>query len=159
MDLTYGEIEQMSTTTTEKSVKVLNELIAICEDGAQGFAKAAEDVRALPLHTLFSSYSTQRTSYAAELRREVTLLGEKPEETGHAMAAFHRTWMSIKEAVGNKDKAIIDECEAGEDKALKAYREALEEVLPAPTLQIVRTQLAGVIEAHNKLRNLKHSTN
>ena len=88
--LTYGEIEHMSTTTTEKSVKVLNELIAICEDGAQGFAKAAEDVRALPLHTLFSSYSTQRTSYAAELRREVALLGEKPEETGHAAAARRR---------------------------------------------------------------------
>jgi hypothetical protein len=30
-----------------------------------------------------------------------------PDETGHVAAAFHRGWMSIKEAMGNKDKAII----------------------------------------------------
>jgi uncharacterized protein (TIGR02284 family) len=148
-----------TTTTTDKSVKVLNELIAICEDGAQGFAKAAEDAHALPLHTLFSTYASQRASYAAELKREVSLLGEKPEQSGHVAAAFHRGWMSIKEVVGNKDKVIIDECEAGEDKAVKAYRDALEQPLTPAMLQIVKTQLAGVSEAHNKLRSLKHSMN
>jgi uncharacterized protein (TIGR02284 family) len=67
--------------------------------------------------------------------------------------------MNIKEAVGNKDKVIIDECEAGEDSAVKAYREALEQPLPPSALHAVRTQLAGVLEAHNQVRSLKQSTN
>jgi uncharacterized protein (TIGR02284 family) len=148
---------EMSTTTD--SVKVLNELIAICKDGEQGFAKAAEDVQDPPLHSLFSTYASQRSSYSADLRREVALLGEKPEDSGHAAASFHRGWMRIKEAVGNKDKVIIDECEAGEDRAVKAYKDALEQPLPPAASQLVRSQFAGVLEAHNKLRNLKHSTN
>lgn len=149
----------MSTTATDKLAKVLNELVAICEDGAQGFTKAAEDAQAQTLKTLFSTYASQRSAYATELRREVAAMGEKPEESGHAMAALHRGWMSVKEAVGNKDQVIVDECEAGEDKALKAYKEALEQPLPPAPLQIVRTQLVGVTEAHNKLRNLKHGMN
>jgi uncharacterized protein (TIGR02284 family) len=147
------------STTTDKSAKVLNELIAICEDGTRGFAKAAEDVHAPPLHTLFSTYASQRTSYSTELKREVELLGEKPEDSGHVAAAFHRGWMSIKEAVGNKDKAIIDECEAGEDRAVKAYREALQQPLTPSLLRLVTSQLAGITEAHNRLRSLKHNTN
>jgi uncharacterized protein (TIGR02284 family) len=108
---------------------------------------------------MFSSYASQRASYAADLKREVALLGEKPKESGHATAAFHRGWMSVKEAVGNRDKVIIDECEAGEDRAIKAYKDALQESLPPAILQLVRSQLAGVTESHNKLRSLKHSTN
>jgi hypothetical protein len=39
-------------TTTDKTTKVLNELLAICDDGAKGFAKAAEDAEAAPLNEL-----------------------------------------------------------------------------------------------------------
>jgi uncharacterized protein (TIGR02284 family) len=67
--------------------------------------------------------------------------------------------MILKEAFGDKDKAIIDECEAGEDSAVKAYRKALQEPLPPATLEIVMSQLAGLLEAHGKLSTLKHSRN
>lgn len=149
----------MATTTTDKSVSVLNELIAVCEDGANGFAKAAEDALDASLKQLFAQYSRQRKSYSAELKEEVVTLGGKPEQSGHAMAPLHRGWMSLKEAFGDKDKAIIDECEAGEDSAVKAYRKALQESLPPPTLEIVMSQLAEVLEAHGKLSALKHSRN
>ena len=147
------------STTTARSARVLNGLIAICEDGAKGFAKAAEDVHAPPLHKLFSHYSSQRAAYSAELKQAVASLGEEPEDAGHLAAAFHRSWMSIKEAVGSKDKVIIFECEAGENRAAKAYKEALAHPLPPSVLQILKSQFAGVIAAHNKLRDLKHSTN
>lgn len=152
-------MEQMATTPTDKSVNVLNELIAVCEDGAKGFAKAAEDVQEPSLKQLFSQYSSQRASYSAELKEEVAAFGVKPEQSGHAMAPLHRGWMSLKEALGDRDKAIIDECEAGEDSAVKAYRKALQEPLPPATLEIVMSQLAGVLEAHGKLSTLKHSRN
>jgi len=146
-------------TTTDKTTKVLNELLAICDDGAKGFAKAAEDADAADLKRIFSEYAAQRASYATQLKREIVSLGEQPEESGHAIAAFHRGWMSLKETVGNKDKAIIDECEAGEDRAVKAYRDALEQALPPSALLTVRTQLSGVLEAHNQVRSLKQGEN
>ena len=145
-------------TITDKTAKVLNELLAICDDSAKGFAKAAEDADAVPLEKIFSEYAAQRASYAAKMKREIISLGEKPADSGHALAAFHRGWMSIKETVGNKDKAIIDECEAGEDRAVKAYRGALEQDLPPSALHAVRSQLAGVLEAHNQVRSFKQAT-
>jgi len=145
-------------TTTPIPAKVLNGLIAICEDGAKGFAKAAEDVHAPPLYKLFSHYSSQRAAYSVELKQEMASLGEEPEDADHLAAAFHRSWMSIKEAVGSKDKVIIFECEAGENRAVKAYKEALAQPLPPSILQILKSQFAGVIAAHNRLRDLKHST-
>jgi uncharacterized protein (TIGR02284 family) len=86
----------MPTTTTDKSVNVLNELIAVCEDGAKGFSKAAEDAQESSLKQLFSHYSSQRASYSAELKEEVAAFGVKPEESGHALAPLHRGWMSLK---------------------------------------------------------------
>ena len=82
-----------------------------------------------------------------------------PEASGHVAGGLHRGWMSLKEAVGNKDKAIIDECEAGEDRAMKAYKEAFEKNLPGAAGELVNKQFAAVQEAHNKLRTLKHSRN
>jgi len=144
---------------TEEAVSVLNELIETCEDGAEGYKKAAEDVEESSLKMLFTAYSSQRAKFAAELRSAVEVHGGKASTSGHAAASLHRGWMSVKEAVGNKDKAIIDECEAGEDRAIKAYKEAYEKSLPGAAGDLVSRQFADVQEAHNKLRNLKHSRN
>lgn len=146
-------------TQIEEAVSVLNELIETCEDGAEGYKKAAEDVEESSLKTLFTGYSSQRAKFAAELRSAVESHGGKPATSGHAAGSLHRGWMSIKEAVGNKDKAIIDECEAGEDRAMKAYKEAFEKNLPGAAGELVNQQFAGIQEAHSKLRNLKHSRN
>jgi len=146
-------------TQTEEAVSVLNDLIETCEDGAEGYKKAAEDVEESSLKTLFAGYSSQRAKFSEELRSAVTAHGGNAATSGHAAGALHRGWMSIKEAVGNKDKAIIDECEAGEDRAIKAYKEAFEKNLPGAAGELVNKQYAHVQEAHNKLRNLKHSRN
>jgi len=147
------------TTVTEETVSVLNELIQTCEDGAEGFKKAAADVEESSLRALFTGYSTQRSRFASELRAIVVSHGGKPAESGHAAGSLHRGWMSIKEAVGNKDKAIIDECEAGEDSAMKAYREAFEKNLPGLAGELINRQFAEVQESHNRIRTLKHSRN
>jgi uncharacterized protein (TIGR02284 family) len=147
------------TTETEEAISVLNELIQTCEDGAEGFKKAAADVQESSLKSLFAGYSTQRSRFAAELRTVVETHGGKPADSGHASGALHRGWMSIKEAVGDKDKAIIDECEAGEDAAIKAYKEAFAKNLPGVAGELISRQFADVQESHNRVRALKHSRN
>jgi len=146
-------------TATDEIVSTLNELIETCEDGAEGYKKAATDVEENSLKTLFTGYSAQRERFAAELRTVVESHGATPASSGHAAGALHRGWMSVKEAVSDKNKAIIYECEAGEDRAMKAYRDAYEKNLPGVTGELIGQQFAGIQEAHDKLRTLKHSLN
>lgn len=142
---------------TEDAVDVLNELIKTCEDGAEGYRKAAEDVEESALKTLFTGYLSQRTKYVAELKSAVAALSGKPDSSSAGGSSLHRAWMTVKEAIGNKDRAIIEECEAGEDRAVKAYREALAKDLPGAAGGLIKSQFAGIQEAHSRLRDLKHS--
>ena len=138
-------------------VSVLNELIETAKDGEQGFRTAAEKVKAPDLKALFTKYATQRATFVRELQTAVSQLGEKPAEHGHVTGTLHRGWINLKEALSkNEDKAIIDEAEAGEDAAKKAYAEALQKPLPAEIKALVEKQNTGVLEAHNTVRNLKH---
>ncbi len=137
---------------------VLNELIETAKDGAEGFKTAADKAKEPSLKTLFSKYSTQRAAYAQELQTAVSALGEKPAEHGHVTGSLHRGWINLKEALSkNEDKAIIDEAEAGEDAAKKAYAEALQKTLPTDVKALVQKQNTGVLEAHGVIRDLKHS--
>lgn len=145
-------------TETQEVTSVLNGLIETCKDGENGFRKAAADVQDSSLRSLFSKYASQRANFAQELQQLVSGLGEKPAAGEHLSAKLHRGWLGLKEAVtGDKDKAIIFEAEAGEDAAMKNYKEALQQPLPPSVLAVVQTQFAGVQEAHNAVRDLKHS--
>ena len=142
---------------TEEIRSVLNDLIETCKDGEQGFRTAAEKATESSLKSLFAKYAAQRAEYAQELQSLVTQLGGDPATSGHVAGTLHRGWINLKEALSkNEDKAIIDECEAGEDAAVKNYREARAKALPANVAAIVQRQAAGVEEAHKALSDLKH---
>jgi uncharacterized protein (TIGR02284 family) len=146
------------TVTNTETTQTLNELIEICKDGENGFKQAAEKAKDASLKSLFLKYSTQRAGYAQELQSAVSLLGDKPETTEHVAAKLHRGWMGLKQALtSNEDKALIDECEAGEDAAMKAYKQALEKSMAGNIETLIRKQFAGVSEAHGVMRDLKHS--
>jgi uncharacterized protein (TIGR02284 family) len=139
---------------------VLNDLIETNKDGYEGFKKAATDAKTPALKTLFAQYASEREANSRELQNIVNGLGENAETSGSIAGGLHRGWISLKEAVSQRtDKAIIDECEAGEDAAMKNYREALTKGLPSDIQAIVEKQFAKVQAAHNRVRDLKHQTN
>ncbi len=144
--------------TEEKDVRgVLNDLIETCKDGEQGFRIAAEKAKETSLQSLFAKYASQRAEYARELQSLVTQMGGDPATSGHIGGTLHRGWLHLKEALTkNEDKAIIDECEAGEDAAVKNYWEARSKGLPANVAAIVERQAAEVEEAHRDISDLKH---
>ncbi len=146
------------STTNDDAISVLNDLIETCKDGEQGFREAAEHVPNSDLKTLFNTYSQQRAQYGGELANEVLRRGGEPATSGHVSAAFHRGWLNLKQAVAGKEEvAIIDECERGEDAAKANYEAALKKTIPSDLLSIVQTQYAGVREAHDRIRNMKHA--
>ena len=144
--------------STKDVVNVLNDLIETCKDGEQGFRTASEKAKDSSLKSLFAKYAAQRAGYVQELQAAVTSLGEKPATSGHVSATLHRGWIALKEALASdEDKALIFECENGEDAAMKNYKQALSTTLPSSVLSLVQRQFAGVQEAHGIIREMKHS--
>lgn len=137
-------------------VSVLNDLIETSKDGEKGFLKAAEDTRDPSLKLLFQNRAEACSQGAIELQDLVQRLGGKPETGGSVAGALHRGWVDVKSAVsGHSDHAILAECERGEDAAKKNYREALEKDLPADVRAVVERQYQGVIENHDRIRDLR----
>ena len=140
----------------DDTVSVLNELIETSKDGEKGFQKAAEDAHDAELKSVFTEGARRCREGVAELQAEVRALGGSPEKPGSATAALHRGWMSLKEAVSSRDdKAILEECERGEDYAKAQYRKALEQDLPADVRAIVDRQYQGVLANHDRVRMLR----
>jgi uncharacterized protein (TIGR02284 family) len=136
-------------------ISTLNNLIQTCRDGEEGFRTAAEGVKGSELKQLFLKYSRQRASFAGELRDEVRRLGGEAQETGSITGSIHRGWMGLKAALtGEDERAVIAECERGEDSALAAYREALSVDMHAAVRTAVERQFAEIKEAHQRIRGL-----
>lgn len=138
-------------------ISTLNSLIETLKDGQEGFKQSASGVDDPQLKTIFDTLALQRSKFAGELQNEVVLLGDsEPETSSSATGAIHRTWINIKSAVTNRDRhAILAEAERGEDAAVDAYEDAMQEDLPAPIREIVTRQQTEVKAAHDKIRNLR----
>jgi len=146
----YGEADFSST---------LNELIETCIDGQKGFEAAAAAVEDPTLKQELKRYSEQRGDFAHELQRLIASGGEQAKDHGSVSAAMHRGWMNLRQALTSNDThAILAECERGEDSALEAYREALDEPLPPQLALPVASQYQAIQTAHDHVRDLRDSS-
>jgi uncharacterized protein (TIGR02284 family) len=140
-------------------VSTLNTLIQTCRDGEEGFRAAAVGVEDAELKELFDGYSRQRASFAGELQDEVRRLGGEAAEAGSITGSLHRGWLGLKAALtGADERAVLAECERGEDSALAAYRAALGVDMPASVRTAVERQFAEVKEARERIRTLERSS-
>ncbi len=140
----------------DKTISTLNSLLEISHDGHKGFSKAAEHAKQADLKILFSEYAAACASGAQELERLVRSLGGKPQDRGTLGGAFRRGLTEIRVSTSSHtDRAILEECEKGEDVAKKAYADALKEDLPAEVRIAVARQNAEVIAHHDKVRDLR----
>ncbi len=137
-------------------VDVLNDLIEVSKDGEYGFAQCAEHAKSPNIKTTLSARSRDCASGAVELQNLVASYGGKPEDSGSAVGAVHRGWVSVRTALTSKDDlAVLEEAERGEDSALKKYRDAAGKVLPADVKAIVDKQLRGAQANHDQIKSLR----
>lgn len=148
----------MNKSTSASTAAVLNDLIETCKDGQQGFQHAADNVSHAGMKDLFQRLSTQRGQFSVQLQTFVRSLGEDAENSSSLAGVLHRGWIDLKGAITRKDdKAILAECERGEDSAVAQYRTALDEELPGDIRAIVLTQCAAVKAAHDEVKALRDS--
>ena len=117
--------------STDKTISVLNDLIETCKDGEYGFQSSAEHVKNPELQQVFTARAAECRKGAEVLQAQVRQLGGEADEGGSASGAIHRGWVAVKGTLsGYGEKAMLEECERGEDTALARYRDALKEDLP-----------------------------
>lgn len=138
-------------------VSTLNDLIETCKDGQEGFQTCAEDIRDPSLKALFTERAQGCAAAASELQGLVRACGGDPETTSSVSGTLHRRWVDIKSAItGKDDVAVLNECERGEDVALRSYRDALEKDLPANIRAVVERQYQGVLRNHDQVKALRN---
>jgi uncharacterized protein (TIGR02284 family) len=142
---------------SDKAVDVLNDLLEVTRDGQKGFERAAAEVEEPAVKSLLGECASSCRSGAQELATEVRRLGGDPDASGSVAGALHRGWVNVKSAVtGHDTKAVLSECERGEDYAKAKYANALEEQdLPADVRSLIQHQYQGVVANHDRIKALR----
>jgi uncharacterized protein (TIGR02284 family) len=149
--------------TTGKTSEVLNDLIEINNDRTAGFQRALKDLGEgdADLKTLFEGYSLQSSKFSQELTAvSAQYRGDTDSGDNSVAGTIHRAWIDVKALFSGHDrKAVLQECERGEDAIKKAYREALsaESGLSGEALQLVTSQAQEIDQAHDRIKALRDS--
>jgi uncharacterized protein (TIGR02284 family) len=137
-------------------ISTLNDLIETSKDGEEGFRTCCEDATDTKLKSVFADRAQKCAQAAQELQALVRAKGGDPETTSSVSAALHRRWLDIKSAIlGKNDEAILNECERGEDVAVRSYRNALDKDLPSDIRTVVERQYQGVLKNHDMVKSLR----
>lgn len=143
----------------EKTIGVLNTLIAINNDRIEGYETASKETEEQDLKTLFAQFSDTSKKCNQELANEVTKLGGTPAEGTMTSGKFFRVWMDVKAALTGKDrKAILNSCEYGEDVAKGTYEKALKndaENLSGEQQNMIKAQHILLVVDHNKVKSMR----
>src|SRR5476649_1449509 len=101
------------STSNNRHIDVLNDLIETTLDSAEGYREAALDATSPHFKSLFEKRAMQRRQMTADLKGEVRSLGGKPEDDGTILAAAHRMFVSLKSTLGGSDRSVVSEVERG----------------------------------------------
>jgi uncharacterized protein (TIGR02284 family) len=140
----------------EDVISALNDLIETALDGQKGFEACARHARAPELKSVFTTRAAECERAAQALEAQVSALGGRANHHGSAAGALHRGWLALRGALTPfDDHAMLEECERGEDVALRQYRKALEKDLPPDVRSLVARQCEGVQRNHDQIRALR----
>ncbi|MDP1980700.1 MAG: PA2169 family four-helix-bundle protein [Undibacterium umbellatum] len=143
----------------DEIISTLNDLIETSKDGEEGFKICAEDAsgRHPQLKAMLAERGRECAAAASELQELVRNQGGDPETSSSVSGALHRAWTNIRMSiVGKDDETVLNECERGEDVAVKDYRKALEKDLPAHVRVVVDRQYQGVLRNHDTIKTLRN---
>ena len=147
------------THSNHDHIHLLNGLIETTIDSAAGYAEAAKDAESGHYKSLFEHRAAERRAVVSDLQGEVRRLGGEPEDDGSILAAAHRVFVNLRDALSKGDAAVISEVESGEDFIKAKFEKALEDTDVELETRAAITKAWGSIKAgHDQMRDLKAAT-
>ena len=151
-------IKQSSLKSKEEVVGDLKNLLAMVNDGKEGYQHAAEVTESPELKATFLKLEGERLVYASELKEHIAVHGgEADNEDGGVLGGLHRTWITVKQALsGNSNEAILEAITTGEKAAIDKYDAAIADYADhADHLDLLKAQREGIQDALNQIEALK----
>jgi uncharacterized protein (TIGR02284 family) len=143
-------------TDTAKNYQLesaLKLVINVLEDGQKGMAEIGEHLKDEKLKLYFLAESLKRARFRGELENELHRHGVADvHEEGTASGTIYRAWAGMKAALGGGDHTLLATAEEGEDEAVDAYKEALDQDLPMPVRQLLVEQQSHILISHDYVR-------
>jgi uncharacterized protein (TIGR02284 family) len=145
--------------TKEATVDILNDLVQINNDRIAGYERAIKEVtdENADLREIFSRFIADSHQCKMELGTEIQALGDDIDTDSTTSGKIYRAWMDVKAVFSGQDrKAILENCEFGEDAAQKAYKEALnDDELPSFLREIITRQKMRLRAAHDEIKAMR----
>ncbi len=152
------DIQKSSLKTKEEIVSDLKTLLALVNDGKEGYQHAAEITKSPELKTLFLKIEGERIVYASELKEHIAVHnGDAANEDGGILGGLHRAWITIKQTLtGNSNSSIVEAIATGEKAAIDKYDEYIADYVDhADHLSILKEQRDGIQLALSEIEGLK----
>ena len=132
--------------------QALSSRVATLHDSQDNFRTAVEHAESSDLKLMLMDFAIQRARLAGELQNEIIRLGDpEPPDAGTVKGAMHRTVLRLKAArASDRDRAILVECERGEDAVIAKYTSTLQHPLPRYIREMLENHIAqiGASRAH-----------
>ena len=145
--------------TSQETVEILNDLIQINNDRIRGYERAIEELKDGDgsLKNLFAVFIDQSRQNVMALGKEVQTYGADMAPGTTGSGKIYRAWMDVKAVfTGHDRQTVLENCEFGEDAALKAYHTAFKkEDLPEYLRQMLKQQHELLLQSHNKIKALR----
>lgn len=112
----------------EAITEVLNDLVRINNDRIAGYQRAINEAKDLDvdLKSMFEGMVRESEQYKNELIAKIGSLGGEVATSTTLSGKIYRAWMDVKATfTGSSRKAILENCEFGEDAWRRAYESAL----------------------------------
>jgi uncharacterized protein (TIGR02284 family) len=139
----------------DKVESVLTELIETLRADQEGYLEFGSRLHDAQAKRLFLEETQRRAEYAAELENELHRMGVHDVKASVSpVAKLRHFWGEVQAHLAGDQKALLSAAEKSDEKAEKAYRNALKQELPLPLREMLDRQLAHIERSHVEVRAL-----
>ena len=135
------------------------EIVETLKDGQKGYAASAEklaDSERPEWAATMRRLEQQRVQFAQEIVAMGRDYGDDVDEGGSALAAVHRGWLSLKDALtGDKPSGVLDAAVQGEDHTVSEYEKALKGDLSEGFRTVLERQHGEIVAARDEVKALQ----
>lgn len=144
--------------STKKATGTLNRLHRTAKAGERGFNTVAAIVANRGLKVLLHTFAQERRHMADELAAEIKRLGGVMDDRRSTLGIIHRGRMAVVGTMTIKpvkaEMGALREAAVGEDAAVRRYRQALSQELPAETRQLLEAHLRQIKETQTLVNDM-----
>jgi len=146
--------------TSMNNADTVQDLVRIANDGAEFYRDAAEKTDNPQLRSVFSRMLNHKQTLAGSLRGKLAANNEDAPRDGTFAGSVRQTYTDVRAKLSsNEDKIYVGQLEETEDRLLKHFEEALDEVKDPAVKSLLQAHVPQVRACHDEMSNLKKSMN